>query len=399
MNKDKKNILLHSGNLNPEQIQNYLSGRISDAEKIHLEKHLAENEADAEAIEGLKSIGNEQWLADDLKALQLRLKLRVRADEKIPVKPLLPWQFNPMNIAVAACVSVLLLVSGVLFSIRTYQQHFDTQTIVKKVDEPKQIADNQIVETPEKSVLPPTIRENDKVVKPDNTRKFKAEPILPKVQPEIPAINNEEEIKETDKQISETNTVKPSETPETRKEAEKNDEKLQESPQVQSSTTDKKEEKSDKDAQSRKMRAKKADVPVQNLSETLLTLKGKVLDETGKGLPGVNISVRGSSQGVVSDVEGNFTIEVSQNTTLVCSFIGYLNQQIPVFKTDNELLVTLQPDTAALNEVVVIGYGGNEKDKQELTFYRTEPAGGYYQYKLYVQKNLQYPPQALANQV
>lgn len=80
-------------------------------------------------------------------------------------------------------------------------------------------------------------------------------------------------------------------------------------------------------------------------------------DSNGDVLPGVNIMVEGSKTGVISDVDGNFAIDVPYaGSTLVFSYVGYINQKVVVNKS-NPLKIALSPDIKKLDEVVVVGYG------------------------------------------
>ncbi|KAA0991146.1 TonB-dependent receptor [Dyadobacter aurulentus] len=90
------------------------------------------------------------------------------------------------------------------------------------------------------------------------------------------------------------------------------------------------------------------------------TITGKVTDEKGDGLPGVNILLIGTQQGTSTNENGEYRITVpDQNATLKFSFIGYVSQEIAV---DKEMInVSLAPDVSALKEVVVVGYGTQEK--------------------------------------
>lgn len=82
---------------------------------------------------------------------------------------------------------------------------------------------------------------------------------------------------------------------------------------------------------------------------------GVVLDEEGKTLPGVNVIVKGTTIGTVTDANGAYSITLPHaNAQLVFSFIGYSSLELPV--TNPVANVTLHEDTAALNEVVVTGY-------------------------------------------
>ncbi len=91
------------------------------------------------------------------------------------------------------------------------------------------------------------------------------------------------------------------------------------------------------------------------------TVSGKVTSaDDGTGIPGVNILEKGTSNGTVSDSDGNFRMSVGSNATLVFSFVGYTAQEVAV-GSQSTLNVSMQSDVTALSEVVVIGYGTQEK--------------------------------------
>src|SRR5882762_6405588 len=88
-----------------------------------------------------------------------------------------------------------------------------------------------------------------------------------------------------------------------------------------------------------------------------VTVSGTVKAEDGSALPAVNVIEKGTSRGTSTDANGNYTITVTDgNATLVFSFIGYASQQVPV-NNRTSINISLQPDFATLNEIVVIGYG------------------------------------------
>lgn len=92
-----------------------------------------------------------------------------------------------------------------------------------------------------------------------------------------------------------------------------------------------------------------------------VTVTGKVNDNQGFGLPGVNVLVKGTTNGTTTDSDGNFSLEVADaNVTLVFSFIGYATQEVPL-NGQTTLSVVLFEDIQSLNEVVVVGYGTQEK--------------------------------------
>ncbi|MFD2512325.1 SusC/RagA family TonB-linked outer membrane protein [Pontibacter locisalis] len=92
-----------------------------------------------------------------------------------------------------------------------------------------------------------------------------------------------------------------------------------------------------------------------------VSLRGKVVNENGEGLPGVTVVLKGTTTGTSTDVNGNFSLSVPQTGgTLVFSYIGYTNQEVAIGNQSN-FNVTLRPDTKALQEVVVVGYGTQKK--------------------------------------
>lgn len=85
-------------------------------------------------------------------------------------------------------------------------------------------------------------------------------------------------------------------------------------------------------------------------------VSGTVTDATGFALPGVNVLVKGTTLGTITDLEGNYRIELEDTqVTLVFSYIGYITREIPV-GAEASINVELQEDTRQLNEVIVTGY-------------------------------------------
>jgi TonB-linked SusC/RagA family outer membrane protein len=103
-------------------------------------------------------------------------------------------------------------------------------------------------------------------------------------------------------------------------------------------------------------------------------ITGKVSDERGEVMPGVNVLVKNSTKGTTADTEGKFTLELSaEEDILVFSFIGYERQEIAV-GTRTTIDVTLAPDFAALQEVVVIGYGTQRRQDVTTAVAQVKPA-------------------------
>ncbi len=95
-----------------------------------------------------------------------------------------------------------------------------------------------------------------------------------------------------------------------------------------------------------------------SFAQTAIT--GKVTDAKGEGLPGVSVAVKGTSNGVISDADGAYSISAPADATLVFSFIGYKTLEAAVGGRTS-IDIKLEEDVTSLDEVVVIGYGVQKK--------------------------------------
>lgn len=93
-----------------------------------------------------------------------------------------------------------------------------------------------------------------------------------------------------------------------------------------------------------------------------ITVTGHVsAEDMTDPLPGVNILIRGTDTGTITDVDGSYSIDVPADSTLVFSFLGYETQEVPV-NGRREINITLAADVASLSEVVVVGYGTQRRE-------------------------------------
>ena len=99
-----------------------------------------------------------------------------------------------------------------------------------------------------------------------------------------------------------------------------------------------------------------------------ITIKGRVTDETLKeGVPGANVTVKGTSIGAITDFDGNFTIVVpNRKSVLSISFIGYVTQEI-VVGNRTFITVSLKEDSQNLGEVEVVAIAYGNQDRRMLT--------------------------------
>ena len=89
-------------------------------------------------------------------------------------------------------------------------------------------------------------------------------------------------------------------------------------------------------------------------------VKGTVVDKNGEPIIGANVVVKGTTNGTITDIDGNFSLEAPGNAQLVVSYIGYLTQEVSI-DNQRELSIALKDDSQALDEVVVVGYGTQKK--------------------------------------
>ncbi|MDR1746867.1 MAG: carboxypeptidase-like regulatory domain-containing protein [Tannerella sp.] len=90
-------------------------------------------------------------------------------------------------------------------------------------------------------------------------------------------------------------------------------------------------------------------------------ITGRILDQNGEPVTGANVVEKGSANGSITDADGNFSLLVKENAILVISFVGYVTQEIAIGNRTT-LDVSLQEDTQALEEIVVVGYGTTRKN-------------------------------------
>lgn len=145
----------------------------------------------------------------------------------------------------------------------------------------------------------------------------------------------------------------------------------------------------------------------QQIEINKFTVKGRVKDAGyEEPLPGVNVVVKGTNYGTITDIDGNFSIDVpaDQKNTLEFASVGYIQEEIEV-DDEKSLDVELVEDIIALDEVVVIGYGvqkkkdvtgsistieSEEEEEQFVQIVLPKPIGGMFEFKKYINQNIRY---------
>jgi TonB family protein len=120
--------------------------------------------------------------------------------------------------------------------------------------------------------------------------------------------------------------------------------------------------------------------------------------EDGLPLPGVNVTVKGTSIGTTTDIHGNYVLDAPANSELLFSFIGMQTNQQQV-TSNGKLDVKMSEDVSQLSEVVIVGHAIQRPSSDEPLVRLAEPVGGIKAYDKYMEDNLRYPQQALDNNV
>jgi len=298
-------------------ILDYLKDKLSDNKRHIVEKELMRDAFDEEAFEGLTAIPTNE-LEKDMIHLHLKLKQRTNIKTRIPL-------YNYLKIA-----ALIIILFGVVIAIRiSTRDKFETPVN-------KQIAE-----------------------KTENTNKKK--------QITTTSIPVEEKKKENKPVITSDQLAYESSPTETKPQAVTNDEyalteemvvDIEEPENIQSVETGKYEE-AEKPAAT--MEARRAKAPKKTKIITSKAIKGRVTDAQGTPLPGVSIFEKGTSNGAISDINGEFEVELKDTENpLEFKFLGYITEETTAENIKNND-IKLFEDLVALDEVVVIGYGTQKK--------------------------------------
>lgn len=364
-------------------IEKYLRGELTPAEMHALEKKALLDPFLAEALEGAQHVDAENFALDiDLIQQSVHEKTKKKGSRIIPL--------NGWNVFTGVAAGLLLLVvSSFMILLMIRQQNENNE--IASAEQHHNIAEEKS-QAPKKDVI------TDSLIAENTTPNLEKKPI-----PQTPSNKNrlQPKARQTDSgsiALSERASAQPivnnayGEEREQVVEAE-----LQEPPLiVRDENLAKKEIATTK--------PKEALAPSQNTSEELKssllperTVRGKVLyEDDGKPLPGVNVIVKDSNKGTVTDVNGDFEILVSGGEkTLVFNFIGLTTQEVNI-GNNTSVDVRMSDEVMALSEVVVTGYNrGTPEGSYEMAF----PQGGRRAFNKYLEEKLQYPEQAKENKI
>lgn len=376
-----------------DDIAKYLSGELTPSEMHALEKRALHDPFLGDALEGTARMKSED-LEADLKKLHAALGERVQGKAG---KTISFWVW-PARIA----AGLLIIVIATFVIIKLTGNTGSEELAVNNEASSSQEED--------KSVLSPsadTIEENKNLLslaKPEEPASL----LAPKPKNQHEAADNvqsaaSQPVHEVEGQGAEATK---SEEDNTRAEIEAEEKIAQAVPtEITLQAAPKKSAAKELSARARASDQKAAGAPVDRAetdeSGGSKIIKGQVKSEDGTGLAGVNIVIKGTNVGTITDVSGYYQISVGEQIpTLVFSCIGFMRTEI-VAGPQDQTNVQLKPDVSQRSEVVVAGYGAERKadDSSISNMEFASPEGGQSAYNAYLENNLRYPAQALEKNI
>jgi len=359
----------------------YLKGGLSNEERYSFERDLEADPFEMEAMEGMEKHPVAE-VEEDFLALHATLQKRLKRRRRRTIY------------SIAASIASLLIVGTVFLNIYNINPESAQESILNDdaflYEEPAVQGVAPVQEEESVDQIIPEV-ENDMDQEPTPAEEMDPAPEKEEAREEAPDL--EEFVVHEEKALRAVEIVSD--------DAEAPAEVQVEAP-VQAQAADELVIMEAQPRRSQKKSRSKAAAPVAYSREQL---GGVVLSsEDMEPLPGASIMIKGSDSGMVTDMEGRFTLVADQQvqTTVIASFVGMETGEYQLADgTENQ--VVMQPDKATLNEVVVIEYDTDKKayatgavqtvklDKEESEYKGAEPEGGLEAFKMYIEEQIRFP--------
>jgi TonB family protein len=382
MHQDNRHILWErDDHPSPELLQQYQEGTLPDALHHQLERHLLDCDLCSDVLEGL-AVSDAGTTDANVKAINRRIAAKSRRKKRKPVPMYLTdWR-------VAAAMAMVLLSTIVVFYYN-YQQLRQQETGIatstdKALRESLDLSE-KLIASPERvaDAVPDTVR-------PQIALNHAPKPRLERPAPAVPPmVTQEQETFEN----TESEAVA-AEVALLDKLAVASPEKLTES--VKAPLFEQRNAFIPESASVAKaLQGRVAGVNVQNRagsanSVELNTVQGQVISTEGQPLPGVTVTVKGTTTGVATDAQGNFSLRLPKdNATLLFRYIGYETKEKAVTANTESLTVDMQVDTRSLSEVVVTRHR-TPAPTTPAAVVTAKPGIGHSAYRKYLEENIRF---------
>ena len=408
-------------------IERYLRGELSPSEMHALEKAALSDPFLAEALEGVEQTGADDFLFD-LHKLNKSVRFRTRG-KKRNNKIIKMWGWT---VGIAASV-LLIAVAGFLVVnlLKDQRQNLSMAEKQEAVPPPeagtsadtvaRPLDEDEVAEAPDLKPAAPSSAYEAPAVRPGSTSRKPAEGETLSARESTPesdlAKDQPTDVKQDKQQSSEgfiasNDQTESQDDPDAKKEALAKEQALNDSrveskqdpvaggEKISSAPVFRSGDAAGRDADKSKAKSEpdRSGAVARSIASELKLLKGNVISaDDGSALPGVNVIIKGTNIGTITDVEGNFHLSLpADQTEIVFSSIGFESTEVAVGDKE-EVDVKLESDVSQLSEVVVTGYSSDDFATEEVPFRFAEPEGGRSAFKTYLSKSLQYPAEAVTN--
>lgn len=378
-----------------KDVKRYLNGEMTPAERHALEKKSLSDPFLAEALDGAAQVSADEF-NEDIRALNKAIDLKTIKDSEN--NKFLFW-----SLRIAAGLLIIFIITYLVINLGdevkltpTISQKEQRPSISPEYDKPDSIKDSIQDRLFDKQIA---------LAEEKNNQKEKAKAVERK---DITTATIDNEAIKGDEALADVALAKPiteeikteSIPPVVNSNSENAEKKI--SPIPSNDASKEAESTIPNRARSATNRnAKKSSVDQnRNASLPSSSVSGIVTSaEDGSPLPGVNVVLKGTTIGTITDAEGKFKLDsASLASTLVYSFIGLQTKEVNVANF-NPLSVELNLDVTQLSEMVVIGYGYSNKSEDTPTVDLAHPTIGNRPYKKYLEENLIYPKSAIDNKI
>lgn len=373
-------------------IERYLRGELSPAEMHALEREALNDPFLAEALEGIEQTGRDKFLYD-LHQIKRSVRDRSRIKSRRNGKSVRMWGWTS---AIAASV-LLIAFSGFLVvsllrdqAAREQAQTAEAEALLDTTSTKDTLSIVMPAERPVRKLKSDVLS----LDKPDNTlahaSTVQARPDMSKLNDEI----GDDEGNEDANQVPDKGPGHVVSAAEPAHESEQNAGK-EEDPAIVADLGSS-EEPVSRAAERRAGAAESKRTSGDEGDRNDEVVTGKVVDSTGEPLPGVNVMIKGTNIGTVTNASGDFQLSLPANRpNVVFDFIGFETQEVQAV---NAIInVTMKEDVSSLSEVVVTGYGVEKSDHSSPTFRFAEPDGGKNVFRDYLNRAVQYPSAAVTS--
>ena len=333
MNKDREKYSNQNPHLSQHQLIRYNEGKMNDTEMHQVEMHLLSCDLCSDALEGISFLEPEE-IAFSVEELKGRLSDKIRNNNKAGV-PYLRW---------AAVVAIVLLSSVSIFLILDKTNNSESKIVKKESSKEENlpfIASKPLEELETDATAPEKITTIENTLAVNQNKKESSSNSYSYNLSEESASEVYDSEEEEEEEIADIN--------------------LEEAPMEEGKLESiELEPFEERESFASKSMGIPSDRRLKLANQKFIS--GKILDESGAPVPGADIILKGSTKGVISDINGEYKLGIPDSDTAIqISFIGYATAEIPIQDTTTSLTTILEPDMMALSEVVVVGYGTQEK--------------------------------------